>query len=78
MKKRIQNIFKNFVKDLDAIIIKNSVEPFIDENFFYVTDLKTGIFEGAAAILYPRGNIELLVSALEAETAKKCDFPINV
>ncbi len=78
MKKRIQNIFKNFEKDLDFVIIKNSVEPFIDENFFYVTDLKTGIFEGASAILYPSGNVELLVSALEAETAKKCGSQINV
>ena len=70
MRKRIKKIFKNTEKKPDVIIIKNSVEPFIDENFFYVTNLKTGIFEGAAAFLYPDGNIDLLVSELEAETAK--------
>lgn len=70
MRKRIKRIFDNTEKKPDVIIIKNSVEPFIDENFFYATDLKTGLFEGAAAFLYPDGNIDLLVSELEAETAK--------
>jgi Xaa-Pro dipeptidase len=71
LKTRIQNIYKNIEKKPDIILIKNSIEPFIDENFFYVTDLKTGVFEGAAAILYPSGYVDLLVSELEAETAKR-------
>ena len=78
MKTRIQNIYKNTQKKPDIILIKNSVEPFIDENFFYVTDLKTGVFEDSAAIIYPSGNIDLLVSELEAETAKKAKVNISV
>ena len=78
MKTRIKNIYKNIEKKPDVIIIKNSIEPFIDENFFYAADLKTGIFEGAAAILYPNGNVDLLVSELEAETAKKAKVNIIV
>ena len=78
MKTRIQNIYKNIEKKPDVILIKNSIEPFIDGNFFYVTDLKTGVFEGAAAILYPSGYVDLLVSELEAETAKRTKANIVV
>ena len=78
LKKRVENIFNNLEKKLDAIIIKNSGEPFIDNNFFYVTGLDKGIFEGSIAILHPNGNIDLIVSELEAELAKKADVNLNV
>lgn len=78
MKIRIKNIYKNTKKKPEIILIKNSNEPFIDENFFYVTDLKTGLFEGAAALLYPNGNVDLLVSELEAESAKKAKANISI
>lgn len=78
MEKRIKNIFNKLEKKLDAIIIKNSAEPYIDNNFFYVTGLEKGIFEGSMAILHPDGNIELLISELEAETAKKTGAKLHV
>ncbi len=78
MKKRIKNIFNNLEKKPDVIIIKNSVQPFIDDNFFYVTGLEKGVFEKSMAILYPDGDIDLIVSELEAETAKKADVNLNV
>jgi Xaa-Pro dipeptidase len=71
-------IFENIEKKPDAIIIKNSIEPFIDENFFYVTNLKTGIFEGAIVFLYPDGSFNLLVSELEAETAKNAKAKLEI
>lgn len=78
MKKRVFNIFENVGEKLDAIIVKNSSEPFIDNNFFYVTGLTQGLFEGSVALLFPDGSISLLVSSLEAESAKKTDAEILV
>ena len=78
MEKRVKNIFNNLKKKPDVILIKNSSEPYIDNNFFYVTGLEKGIFEGSAAVLFPDGNIDLVVSELELEIAKKADVNIRV
>lgn len=58
-------------KSVDIILLKNASDPFIDDNFFYVTGLEHGIFEGSAIVLHPDGAIDLLVSELEAESARK-------
>lgn len=78
MKNRVKNIYKNLEKKPDVILIKNSTEPYIDYNFFYVTGLEKGLFEGSAAFLFPDGSIDLIVSELESETAKKADVNIKV
>ena len=78
MRDRIKNIFDKVEKTIDAIIIKNSVHPHIDENFFYITGLDKGIFEQTIAILYSDGGADILVSELEAESAKKTDVHIHV
>lgn len=81
MKQRVTKIFETLAvqhnQQVNAIIIKNGVEPFIDQNFFYVTGLHQGLFEGCAAILFPDGKIQLLVSSLEAETARKSNHSIT-
>ena len=71
IKKRIGNVFSKLDSNVEAIIIKNYNEQSIDNNFFYFTGLKEGLFEGCAAILYPDNNVDLLVSELEEESAKK-------
>ena len=78
MRERVKRIFANIEQDLDAILIKNSTEPYIDDNFFYVTGLEKGLFEGSIAILYPDGSLELIVSELEEELAKKAQANIQV
>ncbi len=78
MERRVQNIYKNLENKLDVILIKNSIEPYIDNNFFYVTGLEKGLFEGCVAFLSPAGNIDLVVSELEAESAKKSDANVSV
>ena len=75
---RIKNIFNCTKKKLDIILIKNSAHPFIDENFFYVTGLSKGIFEGSLAVLYPDGTLDLVVSELEAESASKSNLPLHI
>jgi len=78
VRERVKRIFANIEQDLDAILIKNSTEPYIDDNFFYVTGLEKGLFEGSIAILYPDGSLELIVSELEEEMAKKARANIQV
>ncbi|UCF50069.1 MAG: aminopeptidase P family protein [Thermoplasmatales archaeon] len=78
MEKRVKKIFDNITKKPDVILIKNSAMPFIDDNFFYVTGLTHGIFEGSFAVLFPDGKIELVVPQLEEESAKKTNANINV
>jgi len=74
---RVQNIFRNSEEQIDCILIKNSDEPFIDNNFFYAAGLDKGLFEGSIAVLYPEGNIKLIVSQLELEIAKKTEAEVN-
>jgi len=75
---KVKKIFKNLDEKADAIIIKNSIEPFIDNNFFYATELKQGLFEGCVAVLYPDGKITAIVSQLESESALKSDLDVKV
>ena len=78
LEKRVRKIFNNIEKKPDVILIKNSEMPFFDDNFFYVTGLTQGLFEGSFALLFPDGKIDLVVSQLEAETAKKSDANVKV
>jgi Xaa-Pro dipeptidase len=78
LRDRVKRIFNNLEKEPEAIIIKNSDENHIDENFFYVTGLNQGLFEGSIAILFPEGNIDLFVPELEFETAKKANLNVNI
>jgi len=78
LEKRIKKIFENNEKKPDAIIIKNSSEPFIDDNFFYVTGLEKGLFEGCATVLFEDGKAELIVSELEAESARKANLKTHI
>ena len=78
MKNRAKNIFNTIEKNLDAIVIKNATHPFIDDNFFYITGLEKGIFEGSLLIVCPDGTLDLLVSELEAESASKAKADIHI
>jgi Xaa-Pro dipeptidase len=65
-------------EDLDAIVFLNGTEPCVDMGFFYVTELKEGLFEGSMAIVNPDGSLEVITSLLEAESAKKGNFEITI
>ena len=71
MEKRIRKIFDNIKQKPDVILVKNSSEPFIDKNFFYLTGLEQGLFEGSTVICHKNGKIDLLISELESEIARK-------
>jgi Xaa-Pro dipeptidase len=78
MMQRVRNIFINSTQCVDRIVLKNGSTPFVDDNFFYVTDLQQGLFEGACAVLYPDGALHILVSELEAESARKSSADLTV
>jgi Xaa-Pro dipeptidase len=71
MRQRIKKIFENIEQKLDAILVKNSTEPYIDVNFFYVTGLKKGLFEESIAILHPDYSLDVLTTPLEEESARR-------
>ncbi|HWR28002.1 MAG TPA: Xaa-Pro peptidase family protein [Candidatus Thermoplasmatota archaeon] len=68
---RVKNVFRNSSQAVDCIILKNATIPYVDDNFFYVTNLDQGLFEGSCAVLHSDGTVDLLVSELEAESARK-------
>ncbi len=69
---RVRRVFQKIEGEApDAILIKNSTEPHIDQSFFYFTGLESGLFEGCALLLHPDGEATLYTSRLEEESAKK-------
>lgn len=71
MIQRIKNIFRNSNQTVDCIVLKNATIPYVDDNFFYVTNLEQGLFEGSCAVIHSDGTLDILVSELEAESARK-------
>ncbi len=69
MKARIEKIFRHLETPVDAIVLANSVDPHLDQSFFYVFGVPAGLFEGSVAIAHPDGALDILTSPLEAETA---------
>lgn len=65
---RLKRIFSQ--TDVDSILILNSTEPILDPNFFYLSGLTSGRFEGSALIAKSR-SLKVVTGALEHATAKK-------
>jgi hypothetical protein len=40
---RVKNVFANSDKPVDCILLKNASAPFVDDNFFYVTNLEGAV-----------------------------------
>jgi len=78
MSPRALKVFSLCPSPLDAILVKNGTTPFLDDNFFYLTDLVTGVFEGCLAIVYPDGRVEAVVSELEAESGRRSPATVSV
>jgi Xaa-Pro dipeptidase len=77
LKERIKRLFKSIDKEIDAILIKNSIRTHIDLSFSYITGLN-GIFEHGVAIAFPDGSINVIASQLEACNIKKRDINVHV
>ncbi len=71
MKERVRKLFERLETPVDALVVANSVEPHLDQSFFYLFDVPSGLFEGSVLVARPDGRIDLLTSPLEAQTAEE-------
>jgi Xaa-Pro aminopeptidase len=71
MKERVLRIFEKLGPGADALLFVNSVEPHLDQSFFYAFDVPSGMFEGSAAVAFPDGKLHVLSSVLEEESARQ-------
>lgn len=55
--------------DLDAVVVLNATEPFLDSAYWYLTGCSSGTFEGARAVVLSDGSLHVFVSVLEEEAA---------
>jgi Xaa-Pro dipeptidase len=67
-----------FLLTATTLLIVFYLKMLLDDNFFYVTNLEQGLFEGSCAVLYPDGTLDVLVSELEAESARKSKAQITI
>ena len=71
MKDRVRKVFDRLDGSADALVLANSVDPHLDQSFFYLFDVPSGLFEGSVAVARRDGTMDLLVSPLEAQTAEE-------
>ena len=69
MKARVQKIFEALPAGTEAVVLANSTDPHLDQSFFYLFDVPSGLFEGSVAVGYPDGRLDVLSSPLEEESA---------
>lgn len=69
MKARIQKVFASLPPETEAVVIVNSIDPHLDQSFFYLFDVPSGLFEGCIEVAYPDGRMHVLSSPLEEESA---------
>ena len=69
MKSRVEKVFRYLDPKPDALLIANSVDPHLDQTFFYLFGVPSGLFEGSVAVAHADGALDVLSSPLEAESA---------
>ncbi len=68
-KSRAERLISN-AEGMDAIVIMNDGEPFLDSTFWYLTEQPGGCFESSFAVVRGDGSLDLIISPLEEESAK--------
>ncbi|MGA7923863.1 MAG: Xaa-Pro peptidase family protein, partial [Thermoplasmata archaeon] len=66
-----RKVFEKLSPAPDRVVLANATEPHLDQSFFYLFDVASGLFEGAVAIAGPEGDLHVLSPALEAESARQ-------
>jgi Xaa-Pro dipeptidase len=74
---RAERLMSN-AEGLDAIVIANGVDPFLDSTFWYLTEQDSGSFEDAIAIVRKDGSLDVIVSILEEESARAAKGDVRV
>lgn len=78
MSDRAKRVFDALDVDVDVLLVKNNGESCVDDTFFYLTEVQQGLFEGCSLLVFPDGSIDVLVSSLEAESAKDIQAHVHV
>jgi len=78
MKGRALKVYSGVPDGVDAIVLVNGAEPFLDPSFFYLTGAVSGLFEGCAVIIWPDGSREVIASRLEETSARRLDVGIKI
>jgi Xaa-Pro dipeptidase len=71
MNDRVRRVFEAPGEQVDVLYTENGASPHLDMTFFWVTGLTRGMFEGAVALAWRTGDVEVLSSALEEETLRQ-------
>ncbi|HUJ78334.1 MAG TPA: aminopeptidase P family N-terminal domain-containing protein, partial [Thermoplasmata archaeon] len=71
MKQRVARIFERLPSAAEAIVVANAIDPHLDQSFFYLFDVPSGLFEGSIAVAFPDGRTTVLSSPLEEESARQ-------
>ncbi|MCI4324594.1 MAG: Xaa-Pro peptidase family protein [Thermoplasmata archaeon] len=71
MKARVLRVFEQLDAHTDALVLQNSIDPHLDQSFFYLFDVPSGLFEGSVAIAHRDGRLDVLSSLLEEESARQ-------
>ncbi|HYA11251.1 MAG TPA: aminopeptidase P family protein [Thermoplasmata archaeon] len=71
MKARVRKVFERLDASVDALVIANAVDPHLDQSFFYLFDVPSGLFEGSVAVARRDGTMDLTTSPLEAQSAQE-------
>ncbi len=74
---RAERLIAN-AEGMDAVVIANDGEPFLDSTFWYLTEQKSGTFEGSFAVAGPGGSLDVIVSILEEEGAREGAGDVHV
>lgn len=74
---RAERMALNF-DGIDALVIANASEPFLDSTFQYLTGCTSGTFEAARAVVTGTGELHTFVSILEEESANEGEGIVHV
>ncbi|MCI4364577.1 MAG: Xaa-Pro peptidase family protein [Thermoplasmata archaeon] len=69
MKRRVEKVFSYLDVKPDAVLLANSTDPHLDQSFFHLFEVSSGLFEGSVAVAHPDGSLDVTTSPLEAESA---------
>ena len=81
MQERVRKVFSHVDPSVDALVIANAVDPHLDQSFFYLFDVPSGLFEGSVLVARRDGTADLFTSPLEllsAQEAARADRGVSV
>lgn len=73
----VEKAIFDYARETDTVLIMNGTEPAVDKNFFYLSGIESGVFEGSALIATPDTN-RILTGTLEEETARESGHEVTI